>query len=149
MDSKEDNPLRRLSRVHLLCLFTRTLCDSYEYEFFSPALEELATEIYTNPKTNNIELLKLFFINSVLISISKSKSYDHMIESYGKEIPLELQIGIKCHAGDYDVSSAIIKKFIKKFDKNIKTNIGFKSAALEMIVPPKVKHEKINKAKAP
>jgi hypothetical protein len=129
--------LSGLSKVHVLCLFTRTLCDSFGYDFFVPALSSIAEDIYTTPNPTDIQLLKMFFINSILVALSNEKSYDYMIDNYGKQIPLPLQIGIRCHTDEHKANSIVIKKFVKKFDKSIKSNEGFKNSVLSMMRPPK------------
>lgn len=131
------HPLTCLSKIHLICLFTHTLCESYGYDFFTPALTEIALDTYTTHNPSDEQLIKLFLTNSILISLSKKTAYDTMIENYGQTIPLELQIGIKCHSEDHNTSTLVIKKFIKKFDKNLKTNIGYKNAVMNLMSPPK------------
>lgn len=130
------NSLRNLSAIQLLCIFTKTLCDTFGYEFFSGALRERAYEICTDPNPSELQFIELFLLNSVRITLGQPDSYDTMIENYGKHIPLQIQAGIIEHSEDNNNNSAIVKRYTKKFMKNMKTNRGFQNAIMALYNEP-------------
>jgi hypothetical protein len=132
ISDESKNPLKKFSAIQLLCIFTKTLCDTFGYEFFTDALKERAYEIYTNPTITETQYIELFFLNSVRLSLGQSDSYDTMINDYGKHIPLQIQAGILEQSNDYNNSSGVVNRFVKKFQKNIKNNRGFRDAVIEI-----------------
>lgn len=130
---KEKTPLKSLPSIQLLCIFTQALCDTFGYEYFSEALQEIANDIYTTPgDVNDQKLAELFFINSVRAWIGKVDCYDTMLKNYGNLIPLPIQAGILHHSGDSGLSSSAVQKFVKKFKKNVRNNTSFQNSVLDL-----------------
>lgn len=46
LSSKDDNPLKSLTAIQLLCIFTNSLCDTFGYDFFSDSLEERSLDLW-------------------------------------------------------------------------------------------------------
>ncbi len=130
------SPLRQLSRIQLLCIFTHYLCDTYGYDFFTDALEEYSLDLCTNPTLDDLGYVELFLINSVLFAEHKSDAYDMMIKNYGSNIPLQIQAGIIEHSSDKKTTSPIIKGYIKKLHKKFRANISLKQALIAMYEEP-------------
>ena len=59
-----------------------------------------------------------------------------MIETYGKNIPLQLQVGIVAHATERGSESPIVKKYLKKFFKQQKSNPSLKKSITTLYSDP-------------
>lgn len=143
LSSKDENPLKELTAIQLLCIFTNSLCDTFGYNFFSESLEERALDICTLATLEDIDYAELFLINSTLITINKSTAYDKMIEHYGKAIPLQFQIGIMEHTSDKRSESSLVKRFSKNFFKDVKSNRSINSTIISLYEKPIKKLEKL------
>ncbi len=134
--SESKSQLKKLTPVQLLCIITKTMCDRFGYEFFTDALRESAYEVYTHPRLSKLQFIELFLLNSVRVSLGQSDSYDTMIEDYGKNIPIQIQIGMVEHADDNKISSVTVNKYIKSFMKNMKSNHNFHNAVIDLYKKP-------------
>ena len=132
ISSESQNPLRKFPPIQLLCIFTKILCNTFGYEFFSEALKESAYEAYTHHNLSDLQYVELFLLNSVRITLGQPDSYDTMIENYGKHIPIQIQAGMVEHAEDNKINSGIVKKYTKNFMKNVKNNRSFQQVVLDL-----------------
>lgn len=136
LHSDRESILRLFPSIHVLCIFTQTMCDTFGYEFFEPALEERAYDVCTQPDLSELDYVELFLLNSVLLSIGKRDSYDTMIANYGKHIPVQIQAGIIEHSDQHNCSSTIVKRLTKKFKKSMKDNNPFRQFVYQLYNDP-------------
>lgn len=135
-NTDSDSILKHFPSIHVLCIFTQTMCDTFGYEFFESAVEERAYDICTQPSPSESDYLELFLLNSVLLTIGKKNSYDTMVSNYGKHIPVNIQAGIIEHSSQHDSSSTIVKRLAKKFSKNMKDNNPFRQFVHQLYNEP-------------
>ncbi len=128
LDGSADKLSLNLTHIQVLYLITMCMQNNYGFEFFQRSLEELAYNVAANSDllNNEKEMTKLYLINNALMTATGKPTFDTMIKSYGRHIPLILQIGITQQTAVNEIESAESKKFIKKHIKNLKTNKSYK-----------------------
>jgi hypothetical protein len=134
-----DSPLQALSQVQLLCIITQLLINSFGYEYFKPALNEHALDLFSNPNLDetNTGLVELFMTNSILASLSNGKAFDTMITDYKNKIPLALQVAILVENQKLNGSgSSTITRYAKQIQKIIKSNININRGVIELCEKP-------------
>ena len=135
VNKRVSSPLSVLSRLHLLSVFTHSMTSTYGYDFFVEALESRSIEIscVTNPSDD--QYTELFFINSVLISINKSKGFELMVKNYGKNIPMIFQVGMN-HTTENKAVTPLVKKYIKKHMKSVHKNKSLHESIIDLYDEP-------------
>ncbi|MFC4257630.1 NACHT domain-containing protein [Marinobacter lacisalsi] len=136
VNNRIESPLTALPSVQILCLFTSLLCENFSYEYFIPALEAHAEDLFTSPNKEDRDFAELFLTESVLITLKNQKAYDRLIKDYGKSIPVQIQAGIMEHSADENNDSPVVKKFVKNFKKRIKSNLGLRKYLIKMYESP-------------
>lgn len=126
---------RVFSEVQLLCIFTKSVCASYGYEYFRPALLEIATEIFCADDVAD-RLTELFFVNSALADTSYGEAFDTMIKNYGPNIPLFLQVGIVEQSEDTSIHSDTLDRYIKNHYRKRKGNLGMLRGLQKLVHDP-------------
>lgn len=133
--SERQGLLADFSELQLLSIITHALTSAYGYEYFHPALLEISTDLYSDPKLES-KMVEFFFVNSALSSISDGKAFDTMIKDYGPQIPLSLQIGIVGQKHEAKGNSDILDKYIKNFYKKGKGNPGMHEGMKRLLDDP-------------
>jgi len=131
----KDSPLRAFTEVQLLCIFTKTITSSYGYDYFKPALLELATDIYCAENASD-RLLELFLVNSALADTNHGKAFDTMIDDYGSSIPLSLQVGIINQSVDTSIHSDTLDRYVKNHFKKRRSNPGLMRSLQKLAEEP-------------
>lgn len=116
-----DSPFTIFPRMHLLFILQFVLRDSYSYEFFNDALEEVALRVSGGDYSGIEKAYALFFLNLTFIELKKVESFDFLLEDYAKHLPIELTLAIH-HEGDRLASEANMNKtrLMKKQDKKVR-----------------------------
>ncbi|MEJ1409133.1 MAG: hypothetical protein RPU60_02795 [Candidatus Sedimenticola sp. (ex Thyasira tokunagai)] len=136
MNGKTSSPLNVLPKMHLLSIFTHSMSEAYGYGFFFEALENRSLDISCTTNLSEVEYMELFLINSVLVSMKKLKAFDVMVNSYGKYIPMELQVGIIHSVKENKCVSPIVKKYIKQHMKKVHKNKSLHESIIELYEKP-------------
>ena len=136
MNGKVSSPLNVLSKMHILSIFVHSMNESYGYGFFFEALENRSLEIGCTTNLSEVDYIELFLINSVLVSMKKLKAFDVMVESYGKNIPMELQVGIIHSVEENKSVSPIVKKYIKQHLKKVHKNKSLHESIIDLYDKP-------------
>lgn len=126
-----ESPLVILPQIHVLSIFTQSMCASYGYEFFIDALTNRSMDISTIHNPSDEQYAELFLINSTLVSIKKFSSFDLMVKNYGEKIPQVLQVGIN-YSVENKTASPIVKKYLKLHMKNAQRNISLRESILDI-----------------
>jgi NACHT conflict system protein/NACHT domain-containing protein len=135
--SEESNsPLKQIPAMQLLYILTETLCESFGYEFFTPFITEHAYDLCTHPNLSETQYVELFLLNSVQVTLNQPKTYDSMIENYGKHIPLQVQAGILEHSENNKSNSNVVKKYVKNFRKKVKNNPSVQKILIDLYQEP-------------
>ena len=133
---KTDSPLVVLSKIQLLCIISHTMNSNYGYDFFLTALENRSLEISCITNPSEIQYTELFLINSALLSVNKLSSFDLMVNNYGKNIPMVLQVGIDHTAQDYGVKSTVVNRYIKQHRKSTSKNKSLRQYISDLYCEP-------------
>lgn len=135
INDKISSSLVILPKIHVLSIFTHSMCSSYGYDFFIEALENRSMDISTIQNPSEEQYAELFLINSTLVSINKFLSFDTMVTNYGKKIPQVLQVGIN-HSVENKTASPVVKKYIKLHRKKVKNNKSLRESIHDLYDKP-------------
>jgi len=143
-EMKVESPLQQFSKIQLLSIFTHCLCNGYGYNYFVDGLRDRALELYSSPSMEGQDFVELFLINSVLVHNKDKHAYDHMIEEYGRVIPLELQAAILEHSDEKNSYTSLSEKFSKRFMRGARKNKNIHRALMDIYETP-IKDSKVLK----
>lgn len=115
-----DVPLKQFSPVALLCIFTKCLSNNYSYDFFKSALEDLSVAIDNEQEIGKHMDYAKFFIASTLNELGDKNAFDELISKNNLDILINL--GITHVTDDTGVISVAVDKYLKKFNKKMRTN---------------------------
>lgn len=130
---KKDSWLRNLPELQLLCVMTRSLTQSYGYDFFMPALQEakMQAEIDTE-LSDNLRNVMIFFIDSVLGYLGDESAFISLANEHESSLTWTLKLGIEFSAKDVGLINIATKKMSKKIIKASKGNRNFNTFILEI-----------------
>lgn len=115
-----DVALKEFSPVALLCIFTKCLSNNYAYDFFKSALEDLSVAVDNEKEIGKHMDYAKFFIASTLNELGDKSAFDEIISNNNLDILIKL--GITHVTEDTGVISVAVDKYLKKFNKKMRTN---------------------------
>jgi hypothetical protein len=114
---------KNLSELQLLALLTSTIRDSYQYEFFKPALIEakVQAELDLNLSEEN-KLVFIFFVDAVLAALGDKSAFVSLAERHEVSLSWSLRLGIKFAGQDVSLVNEATKRMDRKLHKSRKDN---------------------------
>lgn len=130
--------LSSLPTLDLLCIMTHAVSAANSYEFFADAVGECAEDLYSSPTLeSDVDLVALFFMNSVLASLGDKRAYATLIADYGATMPLEFRIGIVEHSDEAGLKTDAIDRYAKRLHRSVRTNPAMASSLKALTVQRK------------
>lgn len=127
LQQSEESVLAKLPPMHLLALFQGVLSRNYEYHFFEKAIIKAIEEAATEPDMLDSTPYTLYFLDSLRFKLGGECLYEKLVDLYGKELPLPLQLAIGGKSDRLSYKSPVIKKLRKQLSKNSQTSPSLKS----------------------
>ncbi len=119
--NKIDTPVKEMSEMGILYLFQALSRGFFSYDFFLKGLEAAIIEILSNDKLREeTKIYSLYFIFVIFIDLEQENPFDNLIQHFGKELPLQIQLAMDYESENVKQISTILKKQIKKTEKNFK-----------------------------
>ncbi|MBE8718797.1 restriction endonuclease [Cellvibrio polysaccharolyticus] len=140
--------LSRLSEMQLLCFYRHIMCDSYGYDFFKTAIEASMIEIEDDTSISLEERCgALFLLNTVYLTIGGEDIFDNMIEKFGANIPLSIQLAIQHECSMARISGGELSKLHRNIKKMF-SKLGAKQMLSDLYEKPIriIKQKAINKS---
>jgi len=111
--------------IHLFALFNGTLDQSYNFNFFEESVNTIIEELATSPSRIEGTPYTLFFLDTIRFKLGSDALFDNLIELYGNNLPMVIQLAIGHEADNLNYNSVAIKKTKKRIMKHRKVSRQF------------------------
>lgn len=136
VEGKIKSPFACLTRMHLLYLMQLIIRQSYSYEFFKSAFEDVALMIEDGPYTENVKAYAIFFLNVVYIDVGGIESFDFLLKGHSRDLPLDLALAIKHESRELTDRSLLMRKHERRIRKLLKGNRALQTLIKNMYGRP-------------
>lgn len=138
VERKIKSPFACLSQMHLLYLMQLIIRESYSYQFFKSAIEDVALIIEEGSHSEAVKAYALFFLNVAYIDLGGIESFDFLLERHAKGLPLDLSLAVQHESHELSARSLLMRKQDRKIRKLIKGNPSLKEQIHRMYDRPLV-----------
>lgn len=124
IEGKKVSLFDTLPRLPLLAIFQFIVKNSYSYNFFLEAMEDVSLKIDYSEIDEKIKAYALFFLSVIRIGIIEDAkdSFDFLLSKYHKNISMDLAFSIFNESKEYKNKSMLLKKHEKNVIKQMKKN---------------------------
>ncbi len=120
VNQKIKSPLAVIPEIKLLWLMTMIIRDSYSYEFFKNAIEDVWLQIEDRDIDEKTKCVALFFSSVVALDLEIPNPFDFLIKNHKNDIPLYINFGLLYEGENLKHHSEFLKKQLKKMKQNLK-----------------------------
>jgi len=136
LEGKIKSPFACLPRMHLLYLMQLIIRESYAYQCFKSAFEDIALMIEDGTYSENVKAYALFFLNVAYIDVGGTDSFGFLLKAHSRGLPLDLALAIQHESRDMDCRSALMRKQDGRIRKLLKNNRALQAQLKNMYERP-------------
>jgi hypothetical protein len=127
------SPFQSFSQMSLLYLMQYVIRESYSFEFFKEAIEGAAIAIEDSSIENKIKAYALFFLNVTYIELGAEETFDFLLKSHSKDLPLDLSLAVESESKNLKERTTLMRRQ----DRRIKRLLKSKSPLADQILKSK------------
>jgi DNA-binding NarL/FixJ family response regulator len=114
------SPFGNFPEVHILWFFQEILRDSYGYEYFKKAIDDVQLRIDDENVTDSTKMYALFFTAVTSFDLGIKNPFGYLMSKYGKQLPVQLRIATLHETENHKLQNDVLKKQAKKLKQSIK-----------------------------
>ena len=126
-ERREESVFAILPRMHVLAFFAHMMRSNYGFSFFSTAVISALEDISLSKDRDGESMYAIFFLDSIRFYLKEDALYEDLIDQYGGELPLDLQLAIGYESKRVDYNSPVIKKLQRRVKKHARTSRSFRA----------------------
>jgi hypothetical protein len=116
------SPFQSFSQMSLLYLMQYVIRESYSFDFFKKAIEDAALAIEDGSTENTIKAYALFFLNVAYIELGAEETFDFLLKSHSKDLPLDLSLAVENESKNLKERTALMRKQDRRIKHLLKNN---------------------------
>ena len=132
-----ESPLQDFPQMYLLWIFQLFIRHNYSYSFFKEAIEDSVLYIDDDSElSSEIKAYAIFFLNVAYIDMTSEESFDFLLNKHAKNLPLDIELGLKSEIKHFKQKSILLKKQLKNLDKKLSESRSLNSFAQKLFETP-------------
>ncbi len=121
LDKRIRSPFSILSEISLLWWTQYIVRDSYGYDFFKKAIDNVILNIDDSAEADIVKVYALFFTGVISIDLNNDEPFNFLIDKYSTKMPLNIKLAINHEGENLENQSIVLKKQIKKIRRLMRT----------------------------
>ena len=141
------SPFSIFPKMHFLWMVQMMIRRNYSFEFFRKAIELATVQISEECCDRKKCAISIFFLSVISRELDEKACFEFLVKNYQKDLPLEVELGIRHETDDDKKRSHLVKKLDQRMTRAINDNPSLKHLVTSLYEIPIRSKSKIENGK--